>query len=601
MTKLHRGPIKGLPDSTLNECLFITAKRKAGKSYLQRLAFERALTKGLRTGWIDAMGIGWGITVQGDPADLEKPIGPGYDVVVFGGKHGHMPLSPTAGAALGLMLAKATFSWVLDISGFKSKAERVRFMAAFMDAIYENTASQLLLIVDEIDLWAPQTIMDKQGPVMQLLGTMDEIVRRGRIKGLVVWMATQRPAVVNKSIISMAEAMIAMKTLAPQDTEAVMSWMKFHLKKVDYLTWLARLPALHTGQGIVYLTEPEISITEQQFPLIHTLDTMSPRGAGDRQQSDKLGAKPDIAAITKELGDLEEKLKADDPAFLKSEVARLKSELAKKPAPAVAPSPTGAEMEAARQDGYGIGYQEGFQGGWTAGVTDGIKATKEFAVKTVSVMTQKLAEDLDKAKISPGNPPTDFPVPPMKAGKPKNRPKKTAPVANTADRVTYHIEGPPKTKTAIQITGRASAADRIIQSIAWWNAQGIPSPTRVMVAFVARYSPRSSGYEKQLSNLSSAGHITFPAPGCLALGDISVDIPDLGSPRDAVRAVLDLRMWRVLEPLLSGEAMSRSDLAAASNYSDRSSGYEKTLSQMRGLSVIDFPSSGMVRAAEWLL
>jgi len=60
---LQAAPIPGLPDSALRDCLFLTGKRGYGKSYSQRKAMERALTLGLRCGWIDAMGIGWGVTV----------------------------------------------------------------------------------------------------------------------------------------------------------------------------------------------------------------------------------------------------------------------------------------------------------------------------------------------------------------------------------------------------------------------------------------------------------------------------------------------------------------------------------------------------------
>lgn len=359
MEPLKRKAISGLPDSTLTDCLFVTGKRGGGKSYSQRIAMERALTKGLRCGWVDSLGIGWGITVAGDPDNLEKPIGPGYNVVVFGGEHGHMPLSPTAGAALGTMLAKAKFSWVVDLKLFKSKAQRVTFMAAFIDAIYENCDSQLLLLMDEVDLWAPQNIIDKQGPAPALLGAMDEIVRRGRIKGISVWMATQRPAVVNKNIISQADGMLAFKTTAPQDTEAVMSWMKAHLKKEQYTEWLAQLSALKKGEAIVYLTEPAISIVREQFPLIATLDTFKPQKVG-HAQSDKLGAKPDIEALKNQLGSLEEKLKSEDPKFLAAEISRLKRELTARPIPVAAPNvDTAAIKKSAFDDGVIVGRRQG--------------------------------------------------------------------------------------------------------------------------------------------------------------------------------------------------------------------------------------------------
>jgi len=213
---LQRGQINGLPDTALRDCLFLTGKRGYGKSFAQRGAMERALTLGLRCGWIDAMGIGWGITVAADGR-------PGFpNVVIFGGKHAHLPISEGSAAALGATLARATFSWVLDLTSLKGKASRVRFLAEFCEALYETNENQLLLFLDEVDLWAPQNILDKQGPAPRLLGLIDEIVRRGRVKGLSAWMATQRPAVVNKNVISQADGVVTLKLTLPHDIDAVM-------------------------------------------------------------------------------------------------------------------------------------------------------------------------------------------------------------------------------------------------------------------------------------------------------------------------------------------------------------------------------------------
>lgn len=627
MPTLKRGPIPGLPDSSLAECLFITAKRKAGKSYLQRLAMERALTKGIRTGWIDAMGIGWGITVQGDPNNLEKPIGPGYDVVVFGGDHGHLPLNPLAGAALGTMLAKATFSWVLDISKFKSKAERVRFMAAFTEALYENCASQLLLFVDEIDLWAPQQIMDKQGPITTLLGTMDEIVRRGRIKGLVVWMATQRPAVVNLSIRSQAECFIAMKTTAPQDIEAVMSWLKFHLKKENFQEQAARFPALHRGQGIVYMTEPEISIREQQFPLIHTLDTMTPRQAGERPQSDKFAAKPDIAAITAELGTITETLKADDPAFLKSEIARLTKELEAKPKLVAAPKVDVVKLKTAH-------FDKGLAAGNKMAERQ-LKTLQAYVTKQVAEMTRKLsqilagmarnAEAVEKglaalreaaAQITSA---TDLKFPELEAelekmakvvlaGDPVPVP---APPAPAAPRPPINsLPRAPRAPEPYTGNGELTGTQRkILNAVAWWADARQDRPTRAQVAVIANLAAGSGNFTNRIGELCKMEYLTIPVAGRLQLTEKGMgQVPACAGLRTTaelhakVNDALTGTQRAILAAAIAAypNGITREQLAQDSNLAAGSGNFTNRVGELKTMDIFTIPEKGVVRVADWL-
>ena len=98
--------------------------------------------------------------------------------------------------ALGWLLAAEALVCVVDLSELGSNAARRRFMAAFAEALYEANKEPLHLVLDEADLWAPQRpLPDQTG----LLGHIEEIVRRGRVRGFIPWLITQRPAVVHKN------------------------------------------------------------------------------------------------------------------------------------------------------------------------------------------------------------------------------------------------------------------------------------------------------------------------------------------------------------------------------------------------------------------
>jgi len=72
-------------------------------------------------------------------------------------------------------------------------------MAAFAESLYEANTEPLHLVMDAADLWAPQRPLPEANA---LLGRIEEIVRRGRVRGFIPWLITQRPAVVHKDVLS---------------------------------------------------------------------------------------------------------------------------------------------------------------------------------------------------------------------------------------------------------------------------------------------------------------------------------------------------------------------------------------------------------------
>jgi uncharacterized protein len=171
----------------------------------------------------------------------------GYPVVVFGGRHADVPITAEMGAALGRMIASEALVCVVDLSELGSNAARRRFMAVFSEALYETNKEPLHLVLDEADLWAPQRpLPDQTG----LLGHIEEIVRRGRVRGFIPWLITQRPAVVHKDVLSQADILIAMKLTASQDRDAIGAWIEGQADRQEGKRILGDLPRLQRGEGI---------------------------------------------------------------------------------------------------------------------------------------------------------------------------------------------------------------------------------------------------------------------------------------------------------------------------------------------------------------
>jgi Helicase HerA, central domain len=201
----------------LDERIAIVGTSGSGKTYAAKGFVERLLDHGTRMAIVDPLGVWWGLRASADAAAA------GYPVVVFGGRHADVPIDEGMGAALGRLIAREPLACVVDVSELGSAAARRRFMTAFAEAVYEGNREPLHLVFDEADLWAPQR-PTPEGTA--LLGRIEEIVRRGRVRGFIPWLITQRPAVLHKDVLSQADTLIAMKLTSSQDRAAVGAWIE---------------------------------------------------------------------------------------------------------------------------------------------------------------------------------------------------------------------------------------------------------------------------------------------------------------------------------------------------------------------------------------
>jgi uncharacterized protein len=197
------------------------------------------------------------------------------------------------GGALGRIIARTALACVVDLSDLGSSAARRRFMAAFAEALYEANEQPLHLVLDEADLWAPQRPMKGwEG----LLGHIEEIVRRGRVRGFIPWLITQRPAVVHKDVLSQADILIAMKLTASQDRDAIGAWIEGQADRQVGKRILHDLPRLQRGQG--YLWAPGHGLLERvAFPPIRTFDSSRTPKRGERVAIPRTLAEVDLTTI----------------------------------------------------------------------------------------------------------------------------------------------------------------------------------------------------------------------------------------------------------------------------------------------------------------
>ena len=286
---------KPLPHGALDRRIAIVGTSGSGKTYAAKGFVERLLDLGARVTIVDPLGVWWGLRASADGA------APGYPVVVFGGKHADVPITAEMGAALGRLIATHPLVSIVDLSELRSSTARRRFMAAFCQTLYETNQEPLQLILDEADLWAPQRpIKGWEG----LLGDIEEIVRRGRVRGFIPWLITQRPAVVHKDVLSQADILIAMKLTSSQDRDAVGGWIEGQADRQEGKRILADLPQLPIGEG--YVWAPGYGILERvAFPGIRTFDSSRTPQRGEHIVTPRTLAEVDLTAIIAALATVE--------------------------------------------------------------------------------------------------------------------------------------------------------------------------------------------------------------------------------------------------------------------------------------------------------
>jgi hypothetical protein len=300
-----------IPVEAFADCGAILGRRGAGKSGTGRGILEHELDRGHRCCVIDPKGDWYGIraTKDGQPSRFEIPV--------FGGAHADVPIDDTMGQALGAIVATSSTSSVIDLSGFSVAGMR-RFMAAFAEALFFNNRNPLTLFVDEADQLAPQRVAADQA---KLLHNMEMLIRQGRQRGIFMWMLTQRPAVINKNLLSQAETLIAMKMTGPQDRAAIRDWMDAHDPEKAAIVE-KDLAKLSVGQAWAWVPGQDF-LERVQFPMFETYDSGRTPKHGEKYEG--LELKPlDVAELAKLLNGGEAEEETDLLDLARIEIDRLR-------------------------------------------------------------------------------------------------------------------------------------------------------------------------------------------------------------------------------------------------------------------------------------
>ena len=231
-----------MPLEAVTQTFAVLAKRGSGKTYTASVMVEEMLKAHLQVVVADPVGVWWGLRASRDGQ------GPGLPIVILGGDRGDVPLEETAGELIADLVVDEQLSVVLDLSHFRKKGQ-TRFITDFLERLYHRNRDPLHLVLDEADAFAPQRPYAGQE---RLLGAVEDVVRRGRARGLGCTMITQRPAVLNKDVLTQAEVLIALRTVSRWDIDAIDAWVKVHGPEKQRRQLLEALPALPVGTAWIW-------------------------------------------------------------------------------------------------------------------------------------------------------------------------------------------------------------------------------------------------------------------------------------------------------------------------------------------------------------
>lgn len=610
MKTLNLGDGLTLPLAAVTATFGLLAVRGAGKSNTAAVMAEEMFAAGLPFVVVDPVGSWYGLRSGADGAKDG-----GLPIPIFGGRHGDLPLERGGGELVADLVASRRLSCVLDLSAFGSEADKKAFLLAFARRLYQVNTDPLHLFLEEADDYIPQRPIRDE---LQLLRAFENIVRRGRARGLGMTLITQRSAVVNKNVLTQVETLFAMRTTGPQDIAAIEAWVKHHQVSGEVVRTLA---GLKPGEAWVWSPAFLEVMRRVQIRRRRTFDSgATPKNvtATDARKPATL-ADVDLGALRGEMAATIEKAKADDPKELKRRIAEL--EAATRTAARgshdggnnvtteIREVLTDADRELLMALSVRLGSMPGELHGQLADTLataigkaiDQHQAMIERARREFTGLLDKkgftrILETLARA-VAP-------PVVQSNARHPRNSVSTNAGPArpvSTSDANRRLVRNLSTVSEGVTPVGQ-----RILNSLAELEQLGARQPARELVAFMAGYTHlQSKGFVNAMSALSTAGFVTYGA-GTVALTSegrrrsVRPTAPrSAREVQDRVIAMLGGASGRILEPLIEAypEPMPRQAVAERAGYGHlQSKGFVNAISRLRTLGFVDYPDRGSIVA-----
>ena len=544
----------------------LLAVRGAGKSNAGRVMAEEMFHAGLPFCAVDPVGSWYGLRSGRDGTSNG-----GLPVFIFGGAHGDVSINKDAGALVADVVVDQRLTCIVDLSGFEDDKDKKRFLLAFSKRLYFKNKDPLHLFLEEADDYVPQDMSDADRP---LIKAWEDIVRRGRSRGIGCTIITQRSAAINKKVLTQVENLFVLRTTGPQDIKAIAEWVKYHKVKEELLESLASLE-----DGEAWVWSPHfMKVTKKfRFRVSNTFDS----GATPKNYKGKTARKVatlrdvDVKKLNDRISETIEKVKSEDPTALRVEVSKLKAivhsqqkELERALQRPVTPPVNVTKLKKAQQ-----------------AVEQGLTDIRNSASYISSALSTPLADLLQA---------------PME--KEMHRQFSVNVETSRTQSIVPNVTNPRRKEVAGD--SKLGACPRALLAVL---VARYPKPTTLTAtAIMAKYSSTSGGVANSISQLRTLGYVEGPGSSLLATDKgiaFNGPAPDLGTG-DALIEYWKTQVGACERALLAvlaeqyPQALPRVEIATMAGYQPSSGGVANAFSKLKTLELITSPEKGMFKLSE---
>lgn len=571
------GSVKLDIDRLMATRLLIQADSGGGKSWLLRRLAEQLFGK-VQLIIIDP---------EGEFATLREKYG-----FVLVGRGGETPADPRSAALVAHKLLELRASAICDIYEVKHQARHqwVRtFLEAMIDIPKELWGRRVVVIVDEAHMFVPE----KGKGESEAYGAMVDLCTRGRKRGYCAVFATQRLGMLSKDASSQLQNRLIGPTF--EDINRKRAAEVLGVLKSDEREFFKQIQLLEPGK---FFALGRAIAMERTLVKVGPVVTTHPEAGSFKHAAEPPPAPEAIAKLLPKLSDLpkaaEEKAKTE--AELRREIRELKQQLKSQPAKPV--EVNGVEKTAIERATTAMRKQ------YQRDMSEYDRLAGKMWGNGRRLV--KLLSDLERIAVEMF---------------PEDAPKFSKPVLNipgaqiqrkdeeqTSRRET--VRGTLPARPDANLNGNLTPYQRdILRGLAELEAIGKTEVPMMLAATAAGKSGTSSTFERYRSALMTLGYVSYPQPGYLALTeagreqagtrDVALDSDEL---QDRGRRLLTPYQVDLLNAAIAAypEALTREQLGEKSSKQHTSSTFERYLSSLRTMEMIEFPRKGEVKAADWL-
>ncbi len=483
----------GLPLDAVTQKFAVLGRTGSGKSYCATKLCEEMLDAKAQVIALDPVGVWYGLRVDG-----------AFDIPIFGGLHGDVPLEPGAGEFVANLIVDRGISAVLDVSQFESDAQKARFARDFATRFFfrkKSAPSAVHLFLEEAQEFVPQ---NPQRDEAMMLHAFQRIAKLGRNFGIGVTLISQRPQEVNKKALNQTECLFAFQMTGPQERKAIETWIAEKGVNEDIRELLP-----HLKVGECHIWSPQWLKTNETIKIAkkRSADVSStPTSGGSKRAEPKPLSQGELEKFSAQMLETIERAKAEDPRELRKEIAQLKRCLTEAVANKGKPAKVEQREVPVLRDGQLVRLEK-----WSRDFESSFdKLFEKFAkvgADVVAPVRDAVLKVRDGGSPSPARESRALPNP---TGISPSQISRLRPLGNAPRKIesTDRATPGPKAGAGLSTDGEfrlTSKQQQILDAIAFFESIGNRTPSTLQVGAIALIDASGGHFSNVVGPLSSNG------------------------------------------------------------------------------------------------